>query len=50
MEKESVVKFISIELGGWVERNVFLKDFSFVVVFGGKNNFFVLLYVFFVYF
>ena len=37
MKKESVVKLTSIELGGWVERNVPLKDFSFVAAFCGKN-------------
>lgn len=50
MEKESVVKLTSIELGGWVERNVPLKDFSFVAAFGGKNNFLASLYVFSAYF
>lgn len=37
MEKESVLKLTSIELAGWVEKNVPLKDFSFAAAFGGKN-------------
>ena len=49
MEKESVVELSSIELGGWVEKNGPLKDYSFVAAFGGKNLF-ASLYVFTAYF
>lgn len=49
MEKESIVELSSIELGGWVERNGPLKDFSFVAAFSG-TNLLASLYVFTAYF